>query len=307
MRSYEFTGKSVEKAIKEGLETLGKNQEDVDIEIVSEGGFLKKAKVIIKIEDEVKTVVKDKQDKGNFVEPETKVEETKIEEPEQAEVIEEVKEEIIEEKEPEVEQEEIVEVSEEISEEVVQQVEEVEKPKKQEPRKINGYVIPTEEELAEKRRKFAERHFENNQTSVEFIEGLLKVLKIDGKVSLEETKDASEILIETEDAGKIIGYRGDSIAAIQYIANIIEGNKNPHAKRVTVDSGDYKQKREQNLRSLAIRVAGKVSETGRPYKLDPMTAYERRIVHTELQNYPSVETHSEGVEPYRRIIVTKKK
>lgn len=306
MRSYEFTGKTVEKAIKEGLETLGKSQEDVDIEIVSEGGFLKKAKVIIKIEDEIKTVVKDKQDKGNFVEPETKIEKSKQTEPEKNEVIEEVKEEIIEEKEPEVEQE-VAEVAEEITEEVVPQVEEVEKPKKQEPRKINGYVIPTEEELAEKRRKFAEKHFENNQTSVEFVEGLMKVLKIDGKVSLEETKDASEILIETEDAGKIIGYRGDSISAIQYLANIIEGNKNPHAKRVTVDSGDYKQKREQNLRNLAIRVAGRVSETGRPYKLDPMTAYERRIVHTELQNYPSVETHSEGVEPFRRIIVTKKK
>lgn len=306
MRSYEFTGKTVEKAIKEGLETLGKSQEDVDIEIVSEGGFLKKAKVIIKIEDEIKTVVKDKQDKGNFIEPETKIEKSKQTEPEKNEVIEEVKEEIIEEKEPEVEQE-VVEVAEEITEEVVPQVEEVEKPKKQEPRKINGYIVPTEEELAEKRRKFAEKHFENNQTSVEFVEGLLKVLKIDGKVSLEETKDASEILIETEDAGKIIGYRGDSISAIQYLANIIEGNKNPHAKRVTVDSGDYKQKREQNLRNLAIRVAGRVSETGRPYKLDPMTAYERRIVHTELQNYPSVETHSEGVEPFRRIIVTKKK
>ena len=132
-------------------------------------------------------------------------------------------------------------------------------------------------------------------------------MKISGTVTLEETKDASEILIETEDAGKVIGYRGDSISAIQYLANIIECNKNPHAKRVVVDSGDYKQKREQSLRALAIRIAGKVSETGRAQKLEPMTAYERRIVHTELQNYPSVETHSEGVEPFRRIVVTKKK
>ena len=78
-------------------------------------------------------------------------------------------------------------------------------------------------------------------------------------------------------------------------------------QNVVVDAGDYKQRREESLRALAIKVAGKVETTGRPYKLDPMNAFERRIVHTELHNYASVETHSEGVEPFRRIIVTKKK
>jgi len=306
MRSYEFTAKTVEKAIKEGLETLGKNQEDVDIEIVSEGGFFKKAKVIIKIEDEIKPIKKEVEESKNEPKQEEVItEKEEVETPAEAFETEEKVEEEKEESEP-------VEFIEKTTEEKKSE----EKPEKtaQKPenkaeklKKSNEYVIPTAEELAEKRRKFAEKHFENNQTSVEFIEGLLKVLKIDGNVTLEETKDASEILIETEDAGKIIGYRGDSISAIQYLANIIEGNKNPHAKRVAVDSGDYKQKREQSLRALAIRIAGKVSETGRAYKLEPMTAYERRIVHTELQNYPSVETHSEGVEPFRRIVVTKKK
>ena len=299
MRSYEFTAKTVEKAIKEGLETLGKNQEDVDIEIVSEGGFFKKAKVIIKIEDEIKPIKKEVEELKNEPKQEEVItEKEEVETPAEAFETEEKVEEEKEESEP-------VEFIEKTTEE--KKSEEKPENKAEKSKKSNEYVIPTAEELAEKRRKFAEKHFENNQTSVEFIEGLLKVLKIDGNVTLEETKDASEILIETEDAGKIIGYRGDSISAIQYLANIIEGNKNPHAKRVAVDSGDYKQKREQSLRALAIRIAGKVSETGRAYKLEPMTAYERRIVHTELQNYPSVETHSEGVEPFRRIVVTKKK
>ena len=299
MRSYEFTAKTVEKAIKEGLETLGKNQEDVDIEIVSEGGFFKKAKVIIKIEDEIKPIKKEVEELKNEPKQEEVItEKEEVETPAEAFETEEKVEEEKEESEP-------VEFIEKTTEEKKSEEKPENKAKKK--KKSNEYVIPTAEELAEKRRKFAEKHFENNQTSVEFIEGLLKVLKIDGNVTLEETKDASEILIETEDAGKIIGYRGDSISAIQYLANIIEGNKNPHAKRVAVDSGDYKQKREQSLRALAIRIAGKVSETGRAYKLEPMTAYERRIVHTELQNYPSVETHSEGVEPFRRIVVTKKK
>ena len=135
----------------------------------------------------------------------------------------------------------------------------------------------------------------------------MPLLKIDGKVMLEEKKDNSYILIETEDAGRVIGYKGDSLAGIQYLANIIESNKNPNAKRVVIDSGNYRQKREESLRNLAIRIAGKVSETGRAQRLEPMDAFERRIVHTELQNYPSVETHSEGVEPFRRIVITKKK
>ena len=131
-------------------------------------------------------------------------------------------------------------------------------------------------------------------------------MNVTGAVSLEEKRDASEVMIETEDAGKVIGHRGEGLSAIQYLANIIETANNKNAKRVVVDAGDYKQRREESLRALAIKVAGKVEATGRPYKLDPMNAFERRIVHTELHNYASVETHSEGVEPFRRIIVTKK-
>lgn len=289
MRSYEFTGKSVEKAIKEGLETLGKRQEEVDIKIISEGGLFKKAKVVINIEDETdfNTSFKNKEEAKKEAE-EKKVEEVK-------------KEPKVEEKpEPKPERhnlEEKVEVVEEVKEPVAE-----ERAEEKEVKEENTL----QQELEEKRRKYAEKHCENNQTSVEFVQGLMDAMKIESKVSLEERRDSSNILIEAEDAGKVIGYRGDCLTAIQYLANIIEGNKNPNAKRVVVDSGDYKTKREETLRNLAIRVASKVESTGRTYKLEPMNAFERRIIHTELQNYPSVETHSEGIEPHRRIVVTKK-
>lgn len=309
MKSYEFTGKTAQKAIDEGLAKLGKKFEDVDIQIISEGGFFKKAKVVIKVEDEepkqfapkVEEIKEEpKEEKVIAAEPQKEVVETESKE-EVAEVADEEKEE---------QKEEVAAFAEEPKQaEKPAEVKIAEKPKhhKSNNKHYEDYVMPTQEELEEKRRRFAEKHFMDNKTSVEFVDGLLKVLNVPGTVTLTETREASEILVETEDAAKIIGYRGDCLAAIQYIANIVEDNANPNAKRVTVDAGDYKQKREQNLRALAIRIAGKVSETGRIYKLEPMSAYERRIIHTELQNYPSIETHSEGVEPYRRIVVTKKK
>ena len=290
MRSYEFTAKSVDKAIKEGLETLGKKQEEVDIKIISEGGLFKKAKVVINIEDEsdFKTSFKNKEEAKK--EQELKVEEPKQEEKEETEQAEEPAERPAE-RNNLIEEVEVVEANEPVVQEA---------PVQEEPEDN------LQEELEDKRIKYEEKHFENNQTSVEFIQGLMDTMKIESKVNLEERRDSSNILIETEDAGKVIGYRGDCLTAIQYLANIIESNKNPNAKRVVVDSGDYKQKREETLRNLAIRVASKVESTGRVYKLEPMNAFERRIIHTELQNYPSVETHSEGVEPHRRIVVTRK-
>ena len=289
MRSYEFTAKTAEKAINEGLEQLGKKlgDEDVDIQIISEGGFLRKAKVVISIvEEPVKT---------NFAKPEPKPEvkaepkvEPKVEEKPQ---VEEVKaEEVKPEEKP---QEEKLEVKTE--------------EKKHEEKPRHNDAPKSQEEIEEAHRLFNEKHFENNSTSLEFVKGLLEKMNIQAEVTLEEKRDASEIKITAEEAGKVIGRKGEALSSIQYLANIIESAYNPSAKRVVVDAGDYKVKREETLRALAIRIAGKVEATGRPYKLDPMNAFERRIVHTELHNYPSIETHSEGVEPFRRIIVTKKK
>ena len=296
MKSFEFTAKTAEKAIKEGLEQLGKKQEDVDIVILSEGGLFKKAKVLIKFDEEpVKTnFAKREEPKPEPAEqekmPEPKVEEPKEEKPAQ-------KEQVVE---PETKQEKV----EEVKEEKMAEQPKVEE-KREEKRKSHNEP-KTPEEIEEQHRLFNEKHFQDNSTSLEFVKGLVEAMKLDANVVLEEKRDASEVVIEVEDAGKVIGHRGECLSAIQYLANIIENAHNPNAKRVVVDCGEYKKKHEDSLRALAIKIAGRVSETGRPYKLDPMNAFERRIVHTELHNYASVETHSEGVEPFRRIIVTKK-
>lgn len=309
MRSYEFSAKSVEKAIKEGLEQLGKRQEEVDIKIISEGGLFKKAKIVINIEDEPVITnfrkVEAKEDSNvKQNNDENKKETVKDKEVEtHLEVKEEVKVVFDEKVESSVLDEKLDENAEKFEKQEVETKKEV----KKEIKKFNRNEPKTPEEIEEQHRLYNETHFENNSTSVEFITGLVKAMGQEAQVSLEEKRDASEIKIEVMDVGKIIGHKGECLSAIQYLANVVEGAHNPNAKRVVVDAGDYKQRREETLRALAIRVAGKVEHTGRPYRLEPMNAFERRIVHTELHNYASVETHSEGVEPFRRIIVTKKK
>lgn len=309
MKSYEFTAKTVEKAIKEGLEQLGKSHEEVDIKILSEGGLFKKAKIVINVEDEPLITNFKKEEAEPKAKFEEKHEEPKVEEFEKTE---QVAEKITKEKD-EQRDEQKVQATESLEEdvkqaesvEIVQEANEVKADEK--PKNFNRNAPKTPEEIEEQHRLYNEKHFENNSTSVEFVSGLVKAMGLEAQVSLEEKRDASEVKIEVEDAGKVIGHKGECLSAIQYLANIVESAHNPSAKRVVVDAGDYKQKREETLRALAIRVASKVEHTGRPYKLDPMNAFERRIVHTELHNYASVETHSEGVEPFRRIIVTKKK
>ena len=300
MKSYEFTAKTVEKAIEYGLLELGKKQEDVDIKIINEGGFLKKAKVVINVEEEPK---------HHFVP--TKKPEPKLEPGLEKEVIEAVEE--IFEKNEDI-KETIEEIVEETAEEVKNEAKEVDEQDvevteniTEEPKNVDKKPEKKELTPAEKEQAYLEKHVENNTTSLEFVDGLLKLLQVEANVSLEETREESRILIETEQVGKIVGHRGECLSAIQCLANIIEAKDNPNAKRVVVDCGEYKKKHEDSLRALAIKVAGRVSETGRPYKLDPMPAFDRRIIHTELMNYPSVETHSEGIEPRRRIVVTKKK
>lgn len=275
MRSYEFTARTIEKAIKIGLETLGKSQEEVDIKIINDGGLFKKAKVVINIEDEpVKTNFAKPAEPKQEVKPEIKIETKMV----QAKV---------EEKQP------VQEVKKEVK--LEKETEKTETPQN----------TSNKEAIAPVEKKKRERNA-NNTTSKKFVEGLLDAMKITATVELKECRENSSIKILTEDAGSVIGYRGDCLNGIQYLANVIEQRHNRDAKRVVVDAGGYKEKREESLRALAIRVAGKVESTGKSHKFEPMNAYERRIIHTELQNYSSVETHSEGEEPNRRLIVTKK-
>ena len=115
------------------------------------------------------------------------------------------------------------------------------------------------------------------------------------------------IEIKGEDSSKLIGYRGDVLNSLQTIINSV-ANKNCEAKiRVIINIGDYKEKREKSLEELADKLAKTVLKTGKTVTLEPMVAYERKIIHNRLQQNNLVRTYSVGDEPYRKVVISKNK
>ena len=107
--------------------------------------------------------------------------------------------------------------------------------------------------------------------------------------------------------GILIGKRGQTLDALQYLANRVANKYQEGYVRVKLDTENYRARREETLKNLAKNIAHKVKRTRRSVSLEPMNPYERRIIHSALQSDPYVTTHSEGEEPYRKVVVTLKK
>ena len=106
--------------------------------------------------------------------------------------------------------------------------------------------------------------------------------------------------------GILIGRRGETLDAIQYLTSLQVNRGNEDYIRVVLDTENYRAKREDSLRRLAMRMANRAQKTGRRVVMEPMNPYERRVMHTALQDHPAVTTHSEGEEPNRRVVITLK-
>ena len=152
---------------------------------------------------------------------------------------------------------------------------------------------------------------EEQQKAQENAEEFLKVFieKLDEKISykIEKEKSGLKIELNSENLGYLIGYRGETLYSLQNILAAIAGKGIDNRVRVILDIEGYKQKREKTLEELAQKVAKTVIRTKKPVKLEPMKAYERKIIHSKLQENEKVETKSVGEEPNRRIIVSLKK
>ena len=109
--------------------------------------------------------------------------------------------------------------------------------------------------------------------------------------------------INGKDSGTIIGKRGQTLDAIQYLCSLVANKNSENYIRVVIDAENYRAKRERTLEQLANRLADKVRKTGRSVRLEPMNPYERKVIHATLQNRNGVTTRSEGEEPYRRVII----
>ncbi|NLY29326.1 MAG: protein jag [Firmicutes bacterium] len=157
--------------------------------------------------------------------------------------------------------------------------------------------------LARVRVTVKDKREEKAQATAEFLKGILDRMGIVTKVDYTwEDEDVLKLDIQGEELGLVIGRRGETLDALQYLVSLAM-NRNGEWVRIILDAEGYRARREETLRNLALRLGERVKRTGRRAVLDPMNAMERRIIHLALQDDSGVETHSEGVAPYRRVII----
>lgn len=241
MNKKQFVAKSVDKAIELGLSELNLKQEDVDIKILDEGGFFRKAKVEIIYQDNEENTNAD----NLKSELSTKLEEN-------------------------VDNLEVLE----------NKVEEV---KTQENKQVNYQ---------------SEMEFLG-----EFLNGLFDKLNVVAQANFTVNENILSIEVKSQDANKLIGKRGEMLNALQEIITNVARNKGYRDYKIYFDVENYKDRRKETLIALAKRTADKALKINKPIKLDNMSAYERKIIHTALQDYENITTQSEGEEPFRHLVV----
>ena len=144
------------------------------------------------------------------------------------------------------------------------------------------------------------------ETCEKFIYDVMNAMGMDDvKVtSVVDEEGALSINMEGSDMGILIGKRGQTLDSLQYLTNRVANKMQDGYVRVKLDTEDYRRRRKETLENLAKNIASKVKRTRKTVSLEPMNPYERRIIHSALQSDPAVSTHSEGEEPYRRVVVT---
>ena len=142
----------------------------------------------------------------------------------------------------------------------------------------------------------------------QFVKDTLKAMDMDVEITSSIDKDgALYVDMKGENMGILIGKRGQTLDSLQYLANRVANKHQSGYVRVKLDIENYRARREETLKHLAKNIAHKVKRNRRPVILEPMNPYERRIIHSTLQSDPYVTTHSEGEEPYRKVVVTLKR
>lgn len=307
MRSTVISAKTVEECVNKALDKLQANRNEVNIEVINEAkqGFLglfgaKDAVVRVSLKDDVKEKGTDDFVKNilnsdsNSVETEQKEDTKVIEDKKVVEEVEKTKptetdnEEIVKELvEPEktVESEEVTEAEESVKSEETEEEQDTEL----------DVTIDINDELF--------------ITSKNFLKQMIEDMGIDCDIESRTEGNMIKFNImcsEESDIGIIIGKRGETLDSLQYIVNLVTNRNSDTYIRVILDCNQYRSKRERSLQKLARRLADKAVQTGRDIKLEPMNPYERRIIHTYLQNDEKVNTFSQGNEPNRRVIIKRK-
>ena len=146
-------------------------------------------------------------------------------------------------------------------------------------------------------------------TAKTFLRDVFDAMKLEVVVNIkyDEAERNMDIDLSGDDMGVLIGKRGQTLDSLQYLVSLVVNKDAENYIRVKVDTENYRERRKETLENLAKNIAYKVKRTKKSVSLEPMNPYERRIIHSALQNDKYVSTHSEGEEPFRRVIVTLKK
>ena len=167
-------------------------------------------------------------------------------------------------------------------------------------------VEKTEETVVEKATKAVAA---GKETSAEdFLKDVFKAMDMVVDIKVTENKEENSLDIELagEEMGVLIGKRGQTLDSLQYLVSLVVNKYSDEYIRVKIDTENYRERRKETLENLARNIAYKVKRTRKTVSLEPMNPYERRVIHSALQNDRYVTTHSEGEEPYRRVVVTLK-
>ena len=147
---------------------------------------------------------------------------------------------------------------------------------------------------------------EDADRAIEFLGTLFEGIHVDVEIDVEIKDEGIYINVSSDDSGVLIGHRGETLDAIQYLVNLVVNKKRDYFVRVTVDIEGYRKKREETLVKVAERIAEKVIRLRKSMTMEAMNSYERRIVHAALQSNPKIETYSVGEDPNRKVVITLK-
>ena len=273
MRYIDVTGKTEAEAIEKALAQLGLSRDDVSVEILerAKSGFLglgsSPAKVRVSYDDPA-------EEAAPVEEPAPAAEEKKPEPPKAERAPKAPK--------PQAER----------------------KPEAPKPPKAERKAEPAEKAAAVPAELGEEADDAKSQQIRQFLTGLIAHMdaKAEVKVYLTE-KDRYKVYLVGEKLGQLIGRRGETLDAMQQLTSYAVNRGSDKRVRIYLDAENYREKREESLQRLAVKVAGKVVKYRRNVTLEPMNAYERHVIHTALQDYDHVTTYSMGTEPNRRVVV----
>lgn len=311
MKQIEATGKKIDDAINAGLKELGVTLSEVNVEILEQGGFFRKAKVRLTVEDDEELFVKKPVEKEAEPKPAAKPEKPVVK-PEPKPTAKQDKPAVKPEPKPAVKQDKPA-VKPEVKAAVKPEPKKENKPepkpaaqKFEKRQSADTRPAPIKPETAKPEAPVRPVDPEQVKIATDYIEKVLSLMNVTAELKVDTSHGSIDIDIVSDDSS-VIGHRGEVLDALQILAKRAVEEGNDKFVHVNVDSRNYRVKREQSLVALANRMAAKCVKTGRKVVLEPMSSTHRKIIHAALTDNDKVITKSEGKDPNRKVVILPKR